>query len=239
MMDTMAFIIVVEDDLAQQEELVDFLKLSGFEVKGAESGEALDLCLEQFTPDIVLLDYNLPDSRGLDLVLHLRKRFGLSLGIIMITARGHSSDRIECRRAGADGYLVKPIEFLEMLATIDNLVKRIPLHGAVNDVWSLNIRKFEIHSPNGTTIHLSAIEVNILCELASDEHHHASRETLIRAIGKDPASYDPRALEAIISRLRGKFLQERHNSESQDTRNPLQAVRGSGYKFLHRLIARQ
>jgi DNA-binding response OmpR family regulator len=225
----MARIIVVEDDLAQQEEIIAFLTHAGHEPQGVESGITLDQCLQQFTPDIILLDYNLPGENGAALAERLRTRFGIAVGIVMITARSLSVDRIECRRAGADDYLVKPIDFTEMLAVIENLLLRIVSTQARAHVWTLHLSRAELLPPDSPAIPLVGSELSLLKALAGEAHHKASRETLIVAMGKDPATYDPRALETSISRLRRKL------PELEDGRNPLRAMRSTGYQFLRPL----
>lgn len=226
----MARIIVVEDDFAQQEELVSFLALSGHQASGVLSGNALDLGLQLFTPEIILLDYNLPDTSGVRLAERLRAQFGQALGIIMVTARGTVADRIECRRAGADDYLVKPIDFQEMLSIIDNLLLRIEPFAKPDEIWTVHRARAELRSPDGAVVPLAGFEVAILICLAGRENHQACRDTLMCAMGKDPLAYDPRALEAVISRLRRKL------PDLACGRNPLQAVRGSGYQFLRALL---
>ncbi len=225
----MARIIVVEDDLAQQEEIIAFLVHAGHEVKGAESGIALDRCLQRFTPEIVLLDYNLPGENGAEIAARLRAKLKLAVGIVMITARGQSADRIECRHAGADDYLVKPIDFNEMLAAIDNLLLLAAFQVAKAHIWKLYLSRAELLPPHSPPIPLVGSEVLLLAALAKEEHHIASREKLIRALGKDPETYDPRALEANISRLRRKL------PALENGRDLLQALRGNGYQFLRPL----
>lgn len=225
----MARIIVVEDDIAQQEEIIAFLVHAGHEATGAANGSELDLCLQNCSPDVILLDYNLPGENGAMLAERLRARFGLNIGIVMITARSHSIDRIECRRAGADDYLVKPIDFKEMLVAIDNLLLRIISAGAKAHIWKLNVPGAELQPPDNNTIPLADSEVLLLTALAGELHHKASREKLIIALGKNPATYDPRALETTISRLRRKL------PVLEDGRNPLRALRSNGYQFLRPL----
>jgi DNA-binding response OmpR family regulator len=225
----MARIIVVEDDLAQQEEILAFLTHAGYETKGVESGSALDQCLQQFSPDILLLDYNLPDESGALLAERMRAKFGIAVGIVMITARSLSVDRIECRRAGADDYLVKPIDFNEMLAVIENLLLRLISSTAKAHIWKLDQSRAELIPPDRSAIPLVGSELLLLTALAGEPHHRASRETLIVALGKDPSTYDPRALETAISRLRRKL------PELEDGRNPLRAMRSTGYQFLRPL----
>ena len=225
----MARIIVVEDDLAQQEEILAFLTHAGHEPQGVESGRALDQYLQQSSPDILLLDYNLPDESGALLAERMRAKFGITVGIVMITARSLSVDRIECRRAGADDYLVKPIDFNEMLAVIENLLLRLVSAPAKAHAWKLNQSRAELVPPDSPAIPLVGSELLLLTALAGEPLHRASRETLMLALGKDPATYDPRALETAISRLRRKL------PELEDGRNPLRAMRSTGYQFLRPL----
>lgn len=226
----MTRIIVVEDDIGQREELLYFLKHAQHEVRGISDGAGLESCLSQFSPEIVLLDYNLPGETGAALAGQLRKKFGSSIGIVMVTARSVGTDRIECRRAGADDYLVKPIDFGELLVLIDNLQARLtpyqPLSGVM---WRLMVAQSELVSPDAAVIQLSGWEVLLLEAIAGSQDQIASRDTLIRALGKNPIYYDPRALEAVVSRLRRKL------PALENGRIPLQAVRNLGYKFIQPL----
>ena len=231
----MARIIVVEDDLGQQEELLSFLELAGHEVRSASDGAGLESCLSKFSPEIVLLDYNLPGESGAALAGQLREKFGTAIGIVMVTARSMSADRIECRRAGADDYLVKPIDFGELLALIDNLQARLappqPLSAKfhLSAPWRLMVARSELVSPGAETIPLTVWEVILLEAIAVAHDQIISRDALIRALGKDPLYYDPRALEAVMSRLRRKL------PVPDESRNPLEAVRNFGYKFIQPL----
>lgn len=233
--ESMTRIIVVEDDLEQQEELVSFLHHAGHEVLGVISGAALESALANFQPKIVLLDYNLPAETGAMLAARLRLRFGGALGIVMVTARNISADRIASRRAGADDYLVKPVDFGELLVLIDNLHLRISSpHMALSmsgeGAWKVLITRAELIPPGSAAIALTSWEVLLLEALARSDQQQASREILIQALGRSELSYDPRALEARMSRLRRKLPM------LDNTRNPLEAVRGAGYKFTKPLL---
>jgi DNA-binding response OmpR family regulator len=224
----MARIIIVEDDLGQQEELQSFLMYAGHEVLAVSSSNELEECL-QFIPEIALLDYNLPGETGVEIALRLRKQYGSAIGIVMVTARSLGADRIECRRAGADDYLIKPINFGELLALIDNLYARLSPSVPAEEAWRLLLVRSELVPPDGTPIPLSGLELLLLQALANTQNKQADRDTLIRALGKNPLAYDPRALEASISRLRRKL------PPLEDGRNPLQAMRGMGYQFIRPL----
>jgi DNA-binding response OmpR family regulator len=136
---------------------------------------------------------------------------------------------VECRRAGADDYLVKPINFGELLALIDNLCKRINPTEPAEEAWKLILARSELVPPGAAAIPLSGLELLLMEALASTQNRQADRDTLVRALGKNPLAYDPRALEANISRLRRKL------PSLEDGRNPLQAMRGMGYQFIRPL----
>lgn len=224
----MARIIIVEDDIGQQEELHSFLMYAGHEVLAVGSGVELDKRL-QFVPDIALLDYNLAGETGVELALRLRKKFGTGIGLVMVTARSLGVDRVECRRAGADDYLIKPINFAELLALIDNLSLRLKPAVPSAETWRILLARSELVPPGAPAIPLSGLELLLLQALANTQNGQADRDTLIRALGKNPIAYDPRALEANISRLRRKL------PLLEDGRNPLQAMRGMGYQFIRPL----
>lgn len=225
----MTRIIVVEDDIGQLEELASFLEYSGHEVCGVAGGEELESCLSRFSPEIVLLDYCLPGEDGAALAGKLRERFGVSIGIVMVTALNRGTDRIECRRAGADDYLVKPVNFSELLALIDNMILRLNSPPLMQQSWQLLLARSEL-KPAGElqAIPLTSWELSLLRAMADADNQQADRDTLVRALGKNPLHYDPRALEASMSRLRRKLPE-------LDGGNPLQTVRGIGYKFIRPL----
>ena len=231
----MTRIIVAEDDIGQLEELVSFLEFSGHEARGAVHGDELEKCLSQFNPQIVLLDYGLPGENGAILAGRLRAKFGTSIGIVMVTALSRGTDRIECRLAGADDYLVKPINFEELLALIDNMSRRLDVmrSGAsprVEQPWQLLLARSELMPPGAPAIPLTNWELSLLRTMADADNQQAERDTLIKALGKDPSHYDPRALETCMSRLRRK-LRGLDNDIA-----PLQTVRGIGYKFIRPLV---
>lgn len=234
----MTRIIVVEDDIGQLEELVSFLEYSDHEVRGAMNGAELESRLSQFTPEIVLLDYCLPGDTGAVLAERLRGRFGTSIGIVMVTALNRGTDRIECRLAGADNYLVKPINFVELLALIDNMSRRLDdarpsSLPPMEQPWQLLRARSELMPPKLPAITLTSWELSLLLAMAGADNQQVDRDTLIKALGKNPQHYDPRALEASMSRLRRKLPSQNNGS------NPLQAVRGVGYKFTRPLVVVQ
>jgi DNA-binding response OmpR family regulator len=99
-------VLIVEDNPDLRIEIVDYLKFCNYEVVGVGSIQEMAQTLRLGHWNILLLDLTLPDGNGLDATAELRRQYGLSLGIIMVTSRGHVEDRIEGITAGADAYLV-------------------------------------------------------------------------------------------------------------------------------------
>lgn len=226
----MARIIVVEDDPGQLEELIFILNHAGHQAHGATSAAAFEQYLHGNRPDIALLDYNLPDATGAELAARLRREFGQGIGIVMVTARGQGVDRVECRRAGANDYLVKPIDFSELLAVVENLLAYIRHADSLEqDAWQICPDTLMIVPPGAAGIGITFQESLILIALATAPEQLASRDNLIHALGRETDAYDERSLETLASRIRRKL------PALPDGRSPLQAVRGIGYKFLQPL----
>ncbi|MDD2702117.1 MAG: response regulator transcription factor [Sideroxydans sp.] len=228
----MARIIIVEDDLGQREELVSLLTHTGHDVRAVDDSLALKYCLSRFTPEICLLDYSLPGEDGAMIAGCLRERYGSSVGLVMLTARKMSADRVAARRAGADSYLVKPVDFVELLALIDNLLGRLGMPVAPKpDAWLLLPGRAELAPPGAAlNVSLTGWELLLMQAIAGAPNQQIDREELVRALGKNPVAYDHRALEASISRLRRKL------PLLEDGRSPLQAMRGMGYRFVRPLV---
>lgn len=230
----MASIIVVEDDTGQLEELVFILNHAGHRTQGVVSAAELEQYLHNNRPDIALLDYNLPDATGAEIALRLRRQFGQGIGIIMITARAQGADRLECRRAGANDYLVKPVDFTEMLTAVENLLAFIIPGGQdMQQAWQIWPDKLMIVPPGAEGIGITYRESLVFMAIAAAQEQLLSYDEMICMLGHEVHTYDARLLESIACRIRKKlpFL--------PDGRTPLQSVRGVGYKFLQRLTVKK
>lgn len=223
-------ILIVEDEPDLCEAMVSFLELEGFQAGGVDSVSAADAWLKTHTVDIVILDVGLPDRDGISWIRQTEAVRGK--GLIVTSARGELSDRIRGLAAGADTYLVKPVEFEELRLIVDNLANRLGCgipSGAPG--WKLASVHWELTAANGDTIKLTRSETKLLAALAASPGQAVNREVLIRVLGYEPESYDLRRLEILVRRLRNKVRQQ------IQARLPLETVHGVGYAFAADIVA--
>lgn len=178
--------------------------------------------------NILLLDLTLPDGNGLDAARNLRKQYGLKLGIVMVTARGHVDDRIEGITAGADAYLIKPINLKELRATIDHL--RLRLGNTANTdsakaSWQLDNQALELICPNERRVSLTVTESQLLKRLLDQIGQPVTRDTLCSCLPPGSRLDDTRRLDSILSRLRTKAKKE------AGINLPIHTLRNKGYTF--------
>ncbi len=215
-------IIVVEDDSDLRDQVVTYLRLSGFETVGVGSAAELYRRMAVETFMIMVLDLRLPDGDGLSVAAYVRAH--TSMGIIMVTARGDIEDRLLGRKAGADVYLPKPVDLRELVAAIEVLTGRLapaetPLHGQ----WQLECGRFGLTAPNGKTAPLTANEQALLVRLTSPCGVVAPRGELLAVLGYDPDDPSNRNLDAALRRLRIKV------EETTGAALPLRTVHSVGY----------
>lgn len=116
-------IVVVEDETSLRRDLVEYLRGCGFDTIGAKNGRELDEVMATRTVSLVILDVNLPGEDGFKIATRLRE--APNIGIIMVTARGSTVDRVVGLEIGADAYLVKPVEMRELEAQCKALLRRL------------------------------------------------------------------------------------------------------------------
>ena len=223
---------VVEDDAELREKiLLPALRAAGFEATGLASALQFYRTWVGTPFDLVLLDVGLPDDDGVEIARHLR---GLSpaLGIVMYTGLGHRLDRSRGLEAGADAWLVKPLDMEDVIQVLHSVHRQRavqsapPAAGPVAPAWTLERDGWSLRPPTGVAVALSPGERRIMGLLAASPDAPVSREALIADLGKEGTDpFDPHRLEMLVYRLRQKC---------RDTCGhplPLRAVRGMGYLF--------
>lgn len=222
-------VLVVEDSYDLRTELVDHLRHVGLDTHGVATARELFSHMAASSWDIVLLDLSLPDGDGLVAAHRLRRDYPQSLGLIIITARGQASDRIAGAEVGADAYLVKPLNILELRAVIDNLVRRIRALQAPETRpphWVLSSGTLELTAPNGVTTVLTGSETLVLKQLLSSPSKTMSREALCSVLVPTGENReDTRRLDSLISRMRSKVQRD------SETPLPIRSLRNMGYIF--------
>ena len=197
-------VLVVEDDPVLTRVLSDNLTFEGFEVRTVSDGNLALSVAKEFSPDLVLLDINLPGRSGLDLCEVWRG--GSRTPIIMLTAKGQKADKIRGLTLGADDYVTKPFDLEELLARIHAVlrrarpeVERLVLGQVVIDFVRLKAwnRSHEIE--------LTHRDFELLQYLAKRPGSIVRRDELLRAIWGYPDSANTRAVDHAIARLRKKI----------------------------------
>jgi DNA-binding response OmpR family regulator len=217
-------VLLVEDNVTLREELSDFLRAEGFMVKVAGDGQEMNLAIERDMPDILILDLNLPLEDGIDITKRIRSSLP-ELGIIILSARVRSSDRKDGYESGADIYLTKPTNPVELVSVIQNLHRRLkPVK--TQTTWQLDTIKNIITSPSGIEIKTTGSETMLLKELIL-HGRFATHENLISYVGDPDKDEETNKLriEVLISRLRKKL------SPHIDPSLFINVLRGRGYQL--------
>jgi two-component system alkaline phosphatase synthesis response regulator PhoP len=206
------------------------LQAEGYEVDTAEDGQSgLERALEEDF-DLILLDVMLPRKSGYDVCRDLRQR-GDSTPVLMLTARGQLVDKVLGLKIGADDYLPKPFEPLELLARIEALLRRSPAlpTGATKEMFrfgdlTVDLKCTEVRR-RGEKIELSALEFRLLQYFIEHRGETLSRDKLLDDVWRyDPSVYS-RTVDVHVRNLRQKI--------ERDPAKPdlIVTVYGMGYKF--------
>lgn len=227
MINEKAHILVVDDDTRLRSLLTRFLRESGFMVSSAKGAPEAREIMKQYKFDLLIVDIMMPGESGLEFLEKLREEDNVP--VILLTAMGESSDRINGLECGADDYLPKPFEPKELVLRIKNILKRTPQEGTVaNSKLNLglcwyDLDKKELTDKKGQVIHITPVEQAMLSMLGQKSGQIFSRDKLAELLG---AGQGPRSIDVQVTRLRKKI--------EKDSKNPryLQTVRGKGYMLL-------
>ena len=226
-------IIVVDDEPGLRGMMEDYLSMQGFSVASAENGAALDRLLSTHSPDLLLMDVNMPGEDGISIVKRLRNA-GERMGIIMLTANSDESSKVTGLSNGADDYLTKPFEVRELLARVRSLQRRLPPRpekvARKRQILefgplALDMDGRRVFGPEGTEIEVSSMDFDLLETFARHPRQILSRDRLCELAFGRPLAPADRSLDIRIARLRKKI-------EIDPSHPPvLRTVRGEGYVF--------
>lgn len=223
-------ILVVEDDAAIREGIVDAMQFAGFECLEAFDGETgLDAALEAEC-DLVLLDLVLPKRDGLEILDQVR-RARPTLPVIILTARGEEGDRVKGLRLGADDYVVKPFSVKELQARVDAVLRRSPERsGPVERVavpgGVADLARREVRFDDGDRLELTEREAELLRYLAANPGRAVSRDEILTRVWRiNPRGVETRTIDMHVVRLREKIRDDPADPKT------IRTVRGQGYMF--------
>ena len=227
-------ILVVDDQQEIRDVVQEYLTGEGFRVSTAHDGAGMRRVLSQAPADLVILDLMLPGEDGLTLARALRSQSGI--GIIILTGRGETVDRIIGLEMGADDYLPKPFHLRELLARVKSVLRRVqsrtgeggpqPARSRARFAgWSLDLSSRELTSPAGEEVRLTTGEFDLLAAFVSNANQVLSRDRLLDLARNREAGPFDRTIDVQVGRLRRKL--------EDDPQNPtlIKTVRGSGYIF--------
>jgi two-component system response regulator PhoP len=218
-------LLVVEDDARLRTRLVEHFSAAGWVVDGAPDGREARFLAAEYPCDIAIVDLGLPDVPGLDLVRGWRAE-GLTMPVLILTARADWQDKVSGLEAGADDYVTKPFYLEEVEARLDALLRRVEgRRRSVADFGPLQIdtgaRRVAL---NGEEVGLTTYEYNTLAYLAHRAGEVVSRAELLDQLYDRDSDRDSNVLEVFVRRLRRKL-------DPDGSLAPIETVRGVGYRF--------
>ncbi len=231
-MEASGHILVVDDQQEICELIQQYLSGEGYQVSAANDGQAMRRVMEQSSVDLVILDLMLPGEDGLTLARVLREKS--SVGIIILTGRGETVDRIIGLEMGADDYLAKPFDLRELLARVKSVLRRASSRSKEKSSgraraqfagWQLDLTTRELTSPIGADVRLTTGEFDLLVAFVNNPNQILSRDKLLDLARNREAGPFDRTIDVQVGRLRRKL--------DEDPENPvlIKTVRGTGYIF--------
>ncbi|HYB87807.1 MAG TPA: response regulator transcription factor [Streptosporangiaceae bacterium] len=221
----MATVLLVEDDPGARQGLELALRRLGYGVHATGTGEAALRAVSETVMDVVVLDVMLPGLDGFEVCRRLRR--GTDVPVIMLTARGDDIDIVGGLEAGADDYVVKPVEPRVLDARIRAVLRRMARAGSPPETYGELVvdRSSLIVRRDGREVSLTPTELRLLLVLSGSPRQVFSREQLLELVWEHDYLGDSRLVDACVQRLRAKI--------ETDTSDPryIQTVRGFGYRF--------
>jgi two-component system phosphate regulon response regulator PhoB len=219
-------VLLVEDEPAQREVLAYNLEAEGFRVSRAENGEEALMLVEEGAPDLIVLDWMLPNVSGIEVCRQIKTRSDTrGVPIIMLSARSEEVDRVRGLETGADDYVVKPYSVVELMARVRAQLRRArPSTVGERLEYEDIILDSETHrvTRDGKDLKLGPTEFRLLSTFMEKPGRVWSREQLLDRVWGRDIYVDTRTVDVHIGRLR-KALSKHGGGD------PLRTVRGAGY----------
>jgi two-component system alkaline phosphatase synthesis response regulator PhoP len=225
-------ILLVEDEENLQEALKLNLELEGYSVSSSFDGASALQIIHQEHFDLIILDVMLPELDGISVCESIRLQ-GLTIPILILSAKNSSSDRVLGLKKGADDYLTKPFNLEELLLRVNKLIiksEQLNAKNSVNDVFVFGKNKIDFNAlicfnKKNLEIPLTKKEAMLLRLLIENKNEVVTREKILQAVWGYNVYPTTRTIDNFILNFRKYF--------EDDSRNPIyfHSVRGMGYKF--------
>jgi two-component system alkaline phosphatase synthesis response regulator PhoP len=222
-------VLFVEDEEALRMTVGDRLRNEGYAVECAANGDEGYEKATQLPFDLIILDVMLPKKSGFVVCQDIRTA-GLITPILILTARGQTSDKVNGLKIGADDYVTKPFNMQELMARVEALLRRAPIrpsaHSDVSDFGSVRVDLLGTQATrDGKIVNLSAREFQLLRYLIEHRGTTLSRDELLKQVWGYSADMYTRTVDVHIASLRQKL--------EDDPKQPqfILTVQGLGYKF--------
>ena len=223
-------ILTIEDDPAIRRGIVDALEYNGYRVlESGDGDDGLNKAIEA-SYDLLLLDLALPGKPGLEILRQVRK-IRPTQPVIILTAKGDESDRVQGLKDGADDYVVKPFSIKELMARVEAVLRRTPerpspINQTAFDQGTVDFERRELRFNDHTRTELSEKESELLSYLVSNCGRAISRDELLSSVWHlSPKGITTRTIDMHIARLRDKLRDSKNKPKS------LLTVRGKGYMW--------
>ncbi len=227
-----ARLLVIDDDSGLRETLADFFEIEGYDISQAANVTEARARLADASPDLMLLDINMPGGDGLTFAAEMRVHS--SIPIIILSGKGAMIDRVVGLEVGADDYVAKPFELRELLARVRAVLRRsraaAPAPEVVLDERQARFAGFvftpgrrNIATTAGQALDLTGAEFNLLAAFIERPNRVLSRDAIADLTRKDDWEGFDRSIDTLVSRLRRKL------SAHAAAADLIQTVRGEGY----------
>lgn len=197
-------VLIVEDEIAIAKMIAMNLKVAGYDIVMFQDGKEVAESLESdHAYDIALLDIMVPGMDGLELLPVVK---GYGIPVIFLTARDDIGTKVQGLRDGAEDYIVKPFEMLELMVRMEKVLERTKKNSDIIQILDLEINLAE-HTvrKNGMEISLKPMEFELLCVLAKNRNIAISREELLRMVWGVDYMGETRTVDVHIGQLRKKL----------------------------------
>jgi DNA-binding response OmpR family regulator len=222
-------IAILEDDPSQAELLSHWLELGGHRPHPFDRGARLLQALERETFDVLLLDWNVPDISGIDVLMRVRRRLQSTIPVLFSTARSREEDVVRALREGADDYVTKPVRRMELLARLESLARRSQNVEPQADVFELDVFRVDCQGRtifrNDIPLQLSTKDFELAVLFLRSVGRLLSRTHILETAWGSDHAISSRTLDTHVFRVRKKLcLVPEHGWR-------LAAVYGHGYRL--------